>query len=403
MSTPTDIATEADNALPAATLEDLMDSFDGGGSPAEPTEPKTEPVTPAPDPATQTPDDPLKDFQKPTEEVKTEPEAQPVKEVDEKGPSIPKGDGEDEFDKETQAKLDEMKYDPHPGIKYAELRKELKELKAAKAALEADGANTEEMQRLRLQAEAAETFKTEAEKLKADLSLLDYKATTEFDNLVNKPLNEIGVLANSIEEANGIDLGTIARAIQNSDQATQTSLIEGIVDDAGLSARDQARIYRMADDYLKIAVTDSSLRDTAQNRMKELSEMQVSQQTAAEEKQAQELRAGVNDAFSRYEGRIPGFVTDDGKPTEEYRTLQAQAASTSIDNVGDESFSIMAATLLPKVLSENKRMAEELSNKNKMLSRYGGATPSATPAAAAPASTKKAPTSFMDALEQADF
>jgi hypothetical protein len=380
-------ATAQDNELPQETLNEAMDrefamfdvdpkaEYKGPDAPVDEPEPKKEPETPEPDPVVPEP---------PTEPEKVEPEPTPEP---------------DEFEKETQAKLDEMQHDPHPGIKYKELRDELKGLKQELKDAQDGVSNSEEVQKLRLQAEQAEKFQTEAAELRSTLALNDYKRTDEYDTLVRKPLEEGKVLAATIEKDNGLPEGSVFNAIAHGSTETKRQLIEKLAEDGNLSMWDQTRIYQMADRHIQITATDTSLKGTAEERMSELNSMQVSQATAANEEQSKALSGGVEQTFARYEGKLPGFVTDDGLPTDAFNQLKTEAAATQLNTIEDASFAIFAATLLPEILKTNKDMSAQLAAKNKQLAKYGGATPTAgTPST--PAKVVKKAASFMEAMEE---
>tara|TARA_R110000772_G_scaffold74549_1_gene162286 strand:- start:3941 stop:5146 length:1206 start_codon:yes stop_codon:yes gene_type:complete len=394
MSIP-DESTEPDNDTPAETLEEVMDRefeiFE--------TQPDTDfdPNREEPDPTpTPTPDEDPDPDPEPDPELDTEPEPDP--EPDPTPDSDPDPVGDDEFQKSLIAEMKELALDPKPGLKWAELRRTVKAAEAARDKALEEGGNTEEIQKLRLRAEEIDDVRAEAAELRQSLALNDYKSTSEFQTLVQTPANEIKTLASSIESDNGIDPGVILAAIQHPEARVQKSLIEKAVEEGGLDMQDQMRIYRMADQHLQLSATDKALKEHASTRMQELNELQVTERTAAAETQQKALRSGIEGAFAQHEGRIPGFVTDDGLPTEQYEQLKASAASSDLNTIQDASYAIMAATLLPEVLKANKALSDEIVGKNKTLAKYGKVAPKQGKVTQAKAN-KKQPSTLMEALD----
>jgi hypothetical protein len=386
-------ATTQDDNIPNETLDDAMDrefamfeanpkaEYTGAEPPVEPSEPTVEPTTPEPDPS-----------------ASAEPTEPPVPDPVVPEPEPAKAEP-DAFDKETDAKLEKMKFDPHPGIEFKRVRDEVKSLKQQLREAQDGISSSEEVQKLRLQAEQSETYKTEAADLRSTLALNDYKRTDEYDTLVRKPMEEAKVMAKRIEEDNGLPEGSVLNIVKHGDAKTQDQLIEKLVEDGGLNRRAEINIYNMAQRHVQVSATDAALKGTAEERMSELNSMQVSKETAANEEQSKALSGGVEQTFARYEGKLPGFVTDEGLPTDQFNDLKSEAASTQLNTIEDASFAIFAATLLPEVLKTNKAMSEEIATKNRQLAKYGGAAPSAN-SPATPAKVVKKPTSFMDAMEE---
>lgn len=305
----------------------------------------------------------------------------------------------DSFDIETDEKIADMENDPHPGIKFAELRQDLKKAQAEIETLKTEGVNTEEMQQLKLQAERSEALEKELKDLQQHLSVVDYQTTREYKNTVERPLNGIKSYSAEMEKANKIPEGLVMQAVTMSDETSQNRAIEGIVEQYELNKREETRLYKMADEYIQVNAIKADLAEKAQDRMNELNEMQVSEQTAAREQQQRELSQTLNSTFDKYEGKLPGFVTDDGQPTETWKELHKITMDSSIGSVEDEAHAIFAANALPYMLDHIKDISTQLKEKNVLLARYTKAKPtkevSATPVEK-PAANDNA--SFMDRL-----
>lgn len=282
----------------------------------------------------------------------------------------------DDFDKETEEKVAEMATDAHPGIKFAELRQELKEAKQALQERQGEVENTEEVQKLKLQAERTETLEAEISELRKQLSIADYSTTPEYKEQVEKPINDLQSLADMIEKTNSIPEGSIYRAVSMADQVSQNKAIESLVEEFDLNRREEVRLYNMADDLVKVQNTQEHLKKQAETRMSELNEMQVSQTTEQREQQEREIRNQLKSTFERYNGKLPGFIDDEGMPNDTWKDLEKVSMDSSISSVEDEAHAIFAANALPYILDHVKDLSTQIKEKNVLLARYTKAKPS---------------------------
>jgi hypothetical protein len=335
-----------------------------------------------------------------TAEESTEADAEPEAAEDESEAS----DEPDDFDKETQEKIADMENDPHPGIKFAELRKELKERDAEIERIKAEGVNTDEMQALKLKAERNEQLEARLKEMEDRLSVVDFESTPEFAAQVLTPFEEIGTLAETIEKTNDLEKDTVLNAVISGDQAAQSAAIERLVDEHSLTRRDETRLYQMADQVLHINAKRDALETQASERLQQLREMEVTQQAQTLEQQKSQLRNTVEKTFERYEGRLPGFVTEDGKPNEAWSKMRSEALEVDLSDVGDQAHAIFAANALPSVLEQVSSLSAELKEKNALIKRMTNAKPQvSTPTAPPTKSAGDDSDTFMDRLNKLDF
>lgn len=355
-------------------------------------------------------EDDVKSEQPEAEEVEEEEEMSASEDAEEseetkEQPEAEQDDTEkDDFDKDTEAKIDEMDTDAHPGIKFRELRNELKEAQQALELARNEATETEEVQALKLKAEESDTLKSELEELKKQLSVVEYRSTSEYKNQVETPMSELRSLSQVIEEGNSIDKGEVYRAVTMSDQTSQNRAIEAIVDRYELSKRDEVRLYSMADDVIKVNATEDHLKEVAQTRMGELNEMKVSETAEADAKQQRAVDNAINSTLGRFEGQLPGFMTEDGKANDVWNEVAKTTKDSSIASVEDEAHAIFAANAMPHLLDHIGDLTSQLKDKNVLLSRYTKAKPTKD---LAPKTTedKKVDdsSSFMDRLNNLKF
>ena len=282
----------------------------------------------------------------------------------------------DAFDAETAKKIAEMDSDAHPGIKFAELRTQLKEAQQQAESYKENAAQSEEFQTLKLQAERSEQLESQLQELQQQLNVVEYRATPEYKAQVEKPLEDMRNLSGIIEQGNSIAEGDVYRAVTMSDQTSQNRAIEALVEQHDLSKRDEVRLYAMADDVIKVNATQDHLKTIAETRMSELNEMEVSANAEASEKQSRAVANALSGTLDRYAGKMPGFIDNEGNPNDVWKQVEATTKDSSIASVDDEAHAIFAANALPHMLDHIKDLSSQLKDKNVLLSRYTKAKPS---------------------------
>ena len=403
MDNEQDTTNEAESDEVAGLLDRFDELFDEGGVPKEGTEQAL------------SGDDPVAEVE--TEEVAEEPAEEPSDDVadesteDAESEEVEESTSEqddsaevDDFDKETEAKIADMQNDPHPGIKYAELRKELKERETELQRIKTEGFNSDEVQSLKLKAEKNDVLSSRLKELEDRLSVVDFESTPEFERQVLTPFDEVTTLANTIEQANELDKDAVLNAVISGDQAVQSAAIERLVDEHSLNRRDETRLYQMADQVLHINSKRDALESQATDRLAQLKEMEVTQQAQTLEQQKTQLRSTVESTFERYEGRLPGFVTEDGKPNDAWAKMRSEAMEVDLSDVNDQAHAIFAANALPSVLEQVSELAAQLKEKNSLLQRMTKAKPKvSTPTAPPSTKGKDEGDTFMDRLSKLEF
>jgi len=395
--TDENLAPGAENDFSAA-VADLYNedgSFKGEETPDSSPEP-TPIDEPAPDPAP----DPTPD---PDPDPDPTPDPAPDPTPDPSGTPKPKLSTDDAFDAETLKMIGEMAGDPKANLKFASLRQELKAEREAKADLTSTAMNSEEVQQFKLRAEKADALEVEVAEMRNRLGVVDFQSTPQYQEEIVKPMEDIHKLSESIGSSNEVPDGEIFSAISTTDQKSQNESIERIAAEYGLNARHVNQLYNAADDFLRLSVSRDTLHSSASERMTHLREMQVSESTAAQTAEQDRVRTGVDSAFARYEGTLPGFVTEDGKPTDTWNSIKETSRAVSLDSVEDKAHAIFAANILPSVLEENSSLMTKNAEQSALLARLTKSAPTkevGTPASA-PASSDD--DDFMTRYRNANF
>jgi hypothetical protein len=314
--------------------------------------------------------------------------------------------------KEEALAILELSSDPNQGMAFSRVRKDLKAEKerAAQIAQQLEDVKNnvgdpETVEQLRAEAAEAKRIREELEDTRQMLALSDYKTTDEYKMYVEEPLSRVEDFAKSMEETYNLPPGMVATALRNPDRKSQTEMLSRIVEDADLSWRDQADLSRLADDYIGLVRADEILRDDASKRLEQLQSANVSQNSARIADEERRLTKTVGSVFDNYAGSLPGFVTPDGKPTEDYNNLKEKTAEYRFDDANSYAEGVFAASVLPNVLKSYEKQAAELKNAKALLARYTKSSPSQSTNPKPKASGKKKASSssastFMEALDQ---
>ena len=154
------------------------------------------------------------------EDIKSELEAELKVET-------PKVEEETDFEAALKAEIKDLYDDPKPGVRFAELKRELKDAKVEMERLRTETPETEEVVQLRAQAAASANIQADLDAAKERLNLIDYESTPEYEQQIVQPFNDLSTAAKHIDEANGLDAGTTLAAISHKDRATQDGIVAG--------------------------------------------------------------------------------------------------------------------------------------------------------------------------------
>ena len=296
--------------------------------------------------------------------------------------STPEKDGEDgeggdvdDFDKETEQKLEEMKNDPHQGIKYKELRMDLKEARAENARLKQEGVNSEEMEALKAENELLKSNAEEFDKLKKDQAFLDYKKTPEYESNISAPFRTIEATLRSLAESNEIDAEQLIKELDTPNRADQNAVLDKYAGD--MNERDRYTLTRVCDDITVTYGREQAMKEEATDRLKDYEERQVSDQAVRHQQLKMEYGKSVEDTYKTYASKISVLVDNDGTESDLYNNSLEKAKSFDWNSESDDTkaWAAMAGAILPDLVKNNSTLAHEVTQLKAQLSRYKSSTP----------------------------
>jgi hypothetical protein len=261
---------------------------------------------------------------------------------------------------------------PEAQAKWGELRKELKEARARVAEFEAENGTPDTKQQIQAAAaleKQVREYEAKMQEYERELSISRVEATREYKALVEEPLNAIVNSAEKVAAAYNVDANELINALTETDPKRQTQMLDELVE--GMSERDRARIYRMADDTAAIYETDAGIRARAAEALSEVeAQQQAEAQYYAEQRAAENFEATTR-VWDMVTERLPDIGVD-------YAALKNDVFASDFDAATPEarSYAASASVVLPHLV---KAMAEKDARISELERALGGmrkATPS---------------------------
>jgi hypothetical protein len=357
-------------------IEAMSRAADAAFAPA-PAEPPSFPDIPSagnPEPAQQDTTPPVPDGDTPFDTLfRRQTEAQNQTQADDRFP-------------DADALADQLKT-PEAKAKWGELRKEhatyrtkAQELEAKVAEYEVKFAEASKMSVAPELENKVKTYEQQIAEYEKELAVARVEATREYRELVTQPSTDILDAAASLASSYEIDEQRMADAILESDPKKQSAMLGELLD--GMSERDRARVYRLADDMLYVISKDQELRNKASTAWEEV---QAREKAAAETSARQrllELKSATDDVFGLFEQKKLNDLGID------LATAKEAAYKSDLDNADarTKAWAVAAGNILPgtiKALAEKTQRVREL---EATVARLTRATPGAA-AGSAPDST----------------
>lgn len=317
---------------------------------------------------------------------------------------IPLKKGADAFDIEEEkpaepvAKEDESDEPPAdaktPEAKNAwtKSRNEIKELKAALDAAQAEKARIESELSTKKGLADNDPVKVEYERLKAEREEWQKEAakyrieqTDQYKEAVTKPLQSISAAAAELAKRNEIEPEKVFDALRESDEKRQNEKIQEIADN--LSERDKLRIWNMADELQKVYARQEHLEASAAEALKEAQ----ANEAALAEKRSLEIKASEMRAVEDLRPKLAkaahlfALEGEDAEAAVAKILTEANAVPFNEHDTESRAFSVVAATILPRLMKNYQTAVKERDSLKRELSEYSGASARTSDGAKKPA------------------
>lgn len=294
-------------------------------------------------------------------------DSSPIEEAEEFFNDEPKEkDGEfneDSFDKQTEELSQGM--DQKASDKFKQLRQELKEFKQKQKEVVVPQDVQTKLQELELKAAEAEGLRQQVEELASVSAKAKVESSREYKEKVLNPAIEILQEADQIAEAYQIDSEVIQAIIREQDKEIQAKLIQSHLSE--LNEVEKQDVYRMIYEYKGLGKIRQEMLDKAEEKISQIEAQQIAEQQKQIEEEKKAVQSIQANIWDKYKQVIPGFVDENGEPTEEWTKLRNRSLSIDFNKAAgkDKAYAAFAGVALPHVI-------KELNNAKKLLQEYSG-------------------------------
>lgn len=312
-------------------------------------------------------DDPFPSGDKPKESTPKADDSPTIEEADEFFNDEPKekeGEfNEDSFDKQTEELAQGM--DQKASDKFKQLRQELKEFKQKQKEVVVPEDVQTKLQELELKAAEAEGLRQQVEELASVSAKVKVESSKEYKEKVLNPAIEILQEADQIAEAYQIDSEVIQAIIREQDKEIQAKLIQSHLSE--LNEVEKQDVYRMIYEYKGLGKIRQEMLDKAEEKISQIEAQQIAEQQKQIEEEKKAVQSIQANIWDKYKQVIPGFVDENGEPTEEWTKLRNRSLSIDFSKAAgkDKAYAAFAGVALPHVI-------KELNNAKKLLQEYSG-------------------------------
>lgn len=312
-------------------------------------------------------DDPFPSGDKPKESAPKADDSPTIEEADEFFNDEPKekeGEfNEDSFDKQTEELAQGM--DQKASDKFKQLRQELKEFKQKQKEVVVPEDVQTKLQELELKAAEAEGLRQQVEELASVSAKVKVESSKEYKEKVLNPAIEILQEADQIAEAYQIDSEVIQAIIREQDKEIQAKLIQSHLSE--LNEVEKQDVYRMIYEYKGLGKIRQEMLDKAEEKISQIEAQQIAEQQKQIEEEKKAVQSIQANIWDKYKQVIPGFVDENGEPTEEWTKLRNRSLAIDFNKAAgkDKAYAAFAGVALPHVI-------KELNNAKKLLQEYSG-------------------------------
>lgn len=271
---------------------------------------------------------------------------------------------------------------PKAAARFKEIKAELKEHKAQ---LETERQKIKEYEQKVLElsgkAESADVaaLREQVSAYEKKMALTSLEDTAAYQEAVTKPLGAILGAASELGQKYGVDQNSLIELLSTPESDKQEEMIGELFPD--ITAREQAKLFRLLEDMEPIARRKQELHDNAGEALKEaqLLEEQRARQVAA---QAAEARKEATDTvLTKIREKLPFLASFEGLDLDEVGK-KASASDPTVVHPVDYAYNAVSAHLLPQIVKAYMGSQKEIEALTERLAEFDAAEPRASTARA---------------------
>lgn len=310
-----------------------------------------------------------------------------------------KGDDDNEEEEDdTEEVIKNTGMDQKAGDKFRELKAANKALKEQLASI----GDAAEIEQLKEKASALEKIIQERDELQNKISLLDYKESSEWKKNITEPMSKIASLADMLETQNGLEKGSVMKAINTRDYRQQSANIEAIK--RSLDSRSLTTLTQMANDVFTIFGREEEIKKSAIEKNEEYRERERLKLIEDSEREQIEFKKNVGDVFKNLGSKIPLFLKEGNVDEKVLNQYQKQAESIDFLDLPNEdlAYAALASVAFKDLVKKTHQYEKEINSLKKRLGANAIVDPngnSDSPTQQRPSDKKKDITDLNSAIE----
>jgi len=282
-------------------------------------------------------------------------------------------DDEEEAQPEEEEQVDTSGMTKSAGIRFKELRTELKAEKQARVALEQKATAAEaRLKELEGTGNISEELKQKIASYESELQLSRLEATEAYRNAVTEPLKEAASIADAIAIKYEINSDEILDALALTDQTEQDEAFETLL--AGVNERDKLKIYALAEKLPAIFDQRQKLHENKEQALAELEARKVEGEQEAAAQRAIARKEATDLVTRRVEAKLPFLKTVAGM---DLNAIKAHIVETDLESldVANKTYNALSGRALPKLAAAYKSALDEIEQLTNDLDSYKKSTP----------------------------
>lgn len=287
------------------------------------------------------------------------------------------------------------------GLRFKELRGELKAEKQARIAAEQKALQTEaRLKELDGTGAVSEELKQKIASYESELQLSRLEATDAYRTAVTEPLKEVAATADAIAAKYELNADEILDALALTDQAEQDDAFETLL--AGVNERDKLKIYALAEKLPAIFEQRQKLHENKEQALEELEARKAETEQQAAALRAEDRKKATEFVFRRAEAKIPFLKSVEGV---DYEAIKGHLIETDLDTLDlpNKAYNAFSGRALPKLAAAYKAALDEIEKLTDDLDGYKKSSPGVGARGTQQSATPSADpgVNFADAVERA--
>ena len=286
-------------------------------------------------------------------------------------------------------------WDQKSKTKWGELRRELYEERDKVKALESELQEKTSVSAAEELSRQLEEASDKISQFEQELAVVRVERSPEYQEVVTKPLDAIMQATKNLADRHELRAQEFFDVYADFEDPSYSDRLSNLVKD--MSEPDRIRAYRMAEDSQTLFKKSEDLQRNAAQALAEVEAREARAFEEASQQEALAMRKSVERVFEAISPRLPNL--GDSVDLNEMKTSAHESGPISQYSSDQQAYSVVAGTLLPKLVKTIQADQAELASLREELKSLKKASPTIDPQGVTPTTNPKdGNTGFLEAL-----